>query len=368
TAQWEEEVYTMKYFDSNGNEVTDFEGVDTSTLTIKYYNSRGNEVSESQANSHNLNAPTSASYANAYRKDYEFQKEFTSNYYYTRSYNYNYVGNPVYVLDGKTITDTPDCNYAPWTVGEHALNNLFDGDLESVIHFSSAWGVSENKPAILAFDIGEAVKANSMILYTNNTANGNSKGFPSNFTLEGSLDGVNYFEMGKWTGIKQPSISIELTFNDNKTYDFRYFRLTVTSSNNGRVSLAELRFANTLRLTGNGNNHFSLDSDMFTLTGKWTTKSTFSCFGHVFVGQKNSQATFSFEGTRLMILSSSSYGRNFEVYIDGKKVSSAPYDNVTTPYIISYLSPKLSNGKHTVKIKCTGQANIDSIVTYTEKD
>ena len=73
-----------------------------------------------------------------------------------------------------------------------------------------------------------------------------------------------------------------------------------------------------------------------------------------------------FTGTRLAILSSDFYGKNFEVYIDGEKIDSIKTNKNVSPYGVSYLSTKLEDKKHSVVIKCRGEANIDSIATYTE--
>ena len=75
---------------------------------------------------------------------------------------------------------------------------------------------------------------------------------------------------------------------------------------------------------------------------------------------------FKFSGSRLAILSSTLYGQSFEVYIDGKKVNSIELKKQHGESVVSFISEKLANDTHTVQIKCTGKANIDSIVIFDE--
>ncbi len=308
------------------------------------------------------------SYASAYRSDYEFSNaQFETDYFYTRKYNYNYVGEANVVTNGKTQTLVADkSNYIPWDANLHNIQNLFDGNSNTGIHFSSAWGVSTSKPGILTFDVGEEITANSLTLYAYNQAPGNFKGFPKNFTLEGSLNGTDFFDMGSWTNAGAPKISSTFTFNNQATFSFRYYRLTVTATDNGRVALNGITFENTLRLNGDGNNFISPDNDALKFSGEWKGVATQSSFGHIYVGKKNATISFEFTGTRLAILSSKLYGNNIEVTIDGQKVNSIDVKEVTDSFGISYLSEKLSSGNHKVVIKCLGEANIDSIAFYNE--
>lgn len=89
-----------------------------------------------------------------------------------------------------------------------------------------------------------------------------------------------------------------------------------------------------------------------------------SNYGHVFVGQNGATIDFEFEGSQLGIISSNSLGQNFEVYIDGRKAESIDLkeDKGTNKY--AYISGKMENGKHAVQIKCTGEANFDSIAVF----
>ena len=121
---------------------------------------------------------------------------------------------------------------------------------------------------------------------------------------------------------------------------------------------------NDLSISGNGRNHLSLDRDMFTYHGEWQIAQAFSTFGHVYLGKAGSKLEFSFTGTRLAILSSVKYAKNYEVYIDGVKQKSVAVPNSTALFKIEYMSPALENKEHQVEIRCTGDANIDSIAIY----
>ena len=117
----------------------------------------------------------------------------------------------------------------------------------------------------------------------------------------------------------------------------------------------------------NGGNQLSPSNEVLTYKKNWTGKQTLSTFGHVYVGKNNSKVSFEFEGTRLAILSSKDFKAKFTVYVDGKKVSSVDIKEDESGVYVSYMSQKLESGKHTVEIKCKGEANIDSIVTFNEK-
>ena len=354
--QWTEPMFTIQ-------EVKDELG---NVIGTKYYNYLGQEVSEEEANNAELIAPTKASYATAYRSSYEFPKgEFESDYFYTRKYNYDYYDEAI-ASDGKTHTPTSDCNYVPWTPDLHSISNLFDGNLDTVINFSKDWGVSESKPAILAFDIGEEISANSLTLHA--LAN-YSKHIPKDMVLQGSVDGTEYFYMGSWTNVSLPkgSTKLNLKFIDGKAFTFRYYRLKITATESGRCAFSDLSFSNLTNFVGNGNNLFSPDNDMFKFSKKWKAAQAYSTFGHVYAGKKGDTMEFEFEGTNFVILSSSAYANEFEVKIDGNVVESLALKSEKDEIYASYLSQVLASGKHKVQIKCKGKASIDSIAIYDVK-
>jgi hypothetical protein len=112
-----------------------------------------------------------------------------------------------------------------------------------------------------------------------------------------------------------------------------------------------------------GGKQVSPDDEMFSYKGDWTAQTGYSNFGHTYIGKQGATVEFTFEGNRMAILSSESFGKNFKVEIDGKEVNSI--ELVAFKKIgASYVSELLSEGTHTVKITCTGEANIDSFVTW----
>ncbi len=345
---------------------TSFIGVGWGKFTpeLVLYDEEGNIVSTTPES-------ISVGYASAYRTSYEFPAtDFTSDYFYVRSYNYNYEGEVSVLTNPNHKYVEEQSNYVPWDADAHKIENLLDGKSDTAIHFSSAWGVSESKPAILTFDAGKRITANSLTLYKYTQNSLGNRAFPRNFTFEVSNDGESYTEIGKWTKLNAPSgDSVTLTFNEGKSYTFRFYKLTVTDTtpeNGGRVALDGLELSYTFRLAGNGKNFFSPSNSMFRYDGAWGGMQTQSSFGHVYLGSKNATMSFEFEGTRLALLSSKDYGREFEVYIDGEKLDSVELKKDGSAYSVSYISPRLENKKHSVQIKCTGEANIDSVVFYTE--
>ncbi len=75
--------------------------------------------------------------------------------------------------------------------------------------------------------------------------------------------------------------------------------------------------------------------------------------------------SFKFNGTRLALLSSEAFGKNFEVTIDGIKVNSIELKAIKNGCGVSYISELLEDKEHTVVIRCLGEANIDSVVIYS---
>jgi len=348
--QWTTPMYTTTT-DEDGN--------------VHYWNGSGQEVSAEEAGNTDPVPPTSVTYATAYRNSYEFTKEFESDYFYKATYNFNYLGDVTTVTDGLTQTYVAEkSNYTPWDDNEvYAIENLLDGDPATGIHTGRQFFVGAENPALFTVDLGREVTANSLVLYPNNLNDNCRLAFPKDFTLQGSLDGEEWFDMGSWTGKSAPAESA--SFDLSNSYTFRYYKLSVTAtrSNSARVALADIKLTYSLRLTGNGNNFFSPDDDMFTYKGDWQVKACNSHFGHVYAG-KNATSEFEFDGTRFAILSSKFYGRNFVVYIDGKEVSSAEIKADDGDFSVAYLSPELSKGKHKIVIYCPEEGNIDAVAVW----
>lgn len=146
---------------------------------------------------------------------------------------------------------------------------------------------------------------------------------------------------------------------------FRYYRLIITGSYSTHIIISEIELWKVFEI--NGGNLLSPDDETFTFKGNWSTESANATFGHVYTGKKNATVTFEFTGTRLAVLASKHFDRNIEVRIDGKKIESIaliPFENLTTDFGCTYISPVLDIGKHKVEIKCKGDANIDSFVFF----
>ncbi|MDE7265349.1 MAG: M60 family metallopeptidase, partial [Clostridia bacterium] len=79
--QWTVPLYTTET-DEDGN--------------THYFNSSGQEVTAEEASNVDPIPPANGTYVNAYRNNYEFadNSSYQTDYFYTRGYNYNYVGAP----------------------------------------------------------------------------------------------------------------------------------------------------------------------------------------------------------------------------------------------------------------------------------
>ena len=172
------------------------------------------------------------------------------------------------------------------------------------------------------------------------------------------MDGVTYCNMGTWKSTATTTFK-EFTFTD--TYTFKYYKLSVyaTTSNANAVAFSDIKLRYTLMATGNV---LTPDNLNLVFQGDWNIRQAFRTFGHVFVGKTDATHNFDFVSTRLGILSSSMFGKNFEVYIDEKKVDSMQIENGDES--LTYLCDALENGTHHVVIKCTGEASIDSIMVF----
>lgn len=336
--------------DENGNEVT------------HYFDSTGKEVTEEEMNNAEPIPPKGVSYATAYRNSYEFSKQFTSDYYYKRGYNYNYTSRPEILTEQgvpKLVEELS--NFKPWANDEQQFGaaNLFDGDPSTGMHTHNSFYTSADTPAILTFDNGSEITANTLTLF-------GGKGFPKSFTLEGSIDGENFFPMGTWTNSNlNPSVGTSKDFAFSAC-TFRYFRLRITATHSGssRLSFNELLFSHVLSVKGNGSNLYSPDSEIFEYRGNWSVQSEFSVFGHNYKGGTDATVRFNFTGTRLGILTTDGHANKYEVYIDGTLVTPIEAEQKHGGYSLTYLSPLLNDGKHEVIIRCVEDFAFDSLAIW----
>lgn len=353
--QWTKPMFTMREeTDANGNTVT------------KYYNYLGVEVSEEEANNAQIMEPTisnnSQPYINAFRSSYEsINNEFTSEYFYTRDYSYNYTDNVMQSGEQQLVSTNYD-SAKSWNWNLYKAENLTDGNRNTFIHTKNGWGSSESKALQLVMDMGEVKSVNRMTMYTQNRPNGDWH-CPKDFVLEGSLDGSEYTVIGRFTDIPRSGIAITVDFDETV---IRYYRLTITGSRAGLIILSEIEMWRVFEV--NGAKKYSPYDERFEYFGNWSTERVYSDFGSVIVGKRGANMKFEFEGTRLGIISSERLGTNFEVTIDGRKVSCIPQvkplNEQQGEYGLAFLSDILETGKHTVTIKCTGEANFDAFVVY----
>jgi len=356
-AQWTDPLFTMvdKYYDKDGNEVASADDENYDHTITHYYDYQGNEVSADVANAAEKIEPVVTDrqqpYVNAYRSDYEFPSnaDFETDYFYVRTHNYNYSA----TAEGLTpsVVGPDPCHE------KYPIENLFDSDPTNII--SSKDVVSESAPWELKIDLGKVIEANRMeitgFLFG---GNGSKNQTPNSITLYlgktlDDMKEVISFDNGKVDGVM-------LKFNFETT-QFRYYRLVVRHTVEGRFgSIAKIDFCNQIP----GGTLVAPSDDAILYQGDWRIEQTQATFGHVFAGKKNATLTFEFTGSRVGFLASPDFGKNFEVEIDGQKMSSIELkeDNGTSALV--YLTKALESGKHKVVLKCLGDANIDSIVVY----
>ena len=351
---WTKPMFTMveKYYDSKGNEVASPEAENYHHSQTHYYNYQGVEVTEQEANNAELIAPTRASYINAYRRNYEFPDNngFETEYFYKRQYKYTYSEaydklNQSYVTDPKCPSNFPK-------------ENLFDNDLKTAC--SSPAIVTSDAPWDFTVDLGEVITANRFVLtgrLNNNASNQNQT--PNSITLYAGLTPETMEEVTSFDNGTVSGITLQFNFDERS---FRYYRLVVRKTVQGRyAAIANIEFSYTI----GGGEKYSPDGEAFKFEGKWGGIQGHSSFGHVYLGTDRSTLKFEFEGTRLGILSSSALPHNFEVEIDGVKVTSiVDPAKQSGDTVATFISDLLKGGKHTVVLKCVGEANVDSIVIY----
>ncbi len=360
--QWTKPMFTMREeTDANGKTV------------IKYYDYRGVEVTEEEANNAQLIEPTvtknSQPYVNAYRNSYEEVKsEFVADYFYTREYKYDYKDNEMLSKEQKVVScaNYENKNGKVWDWENHKPECLTDGDYNTSVHSYNGWGGSEEKPIQFTIDLGAEKTVNRMTFFTVWRANGRYQTVKT-VKLESSLDGTEYTTVGKFDDIRlvEANGTYTSTINFDET-TMRYYRITITGSTLEYIILTEIEVWHIFEV--NGAKMLSPVDNSVTFKGKWQTEQTLANYGYVMVGSRNANISFEFEGTRLGVLSSNKFGTNYEVFIDGHKMTSVPQlkpvKDQKNETAMSFLSEVLEEGKHTVTIKCKGEANFDSFVVY----
>lgn len=228
------------------------------------------------------------------------------------------------------------------------------------LHSSGA--PSETKPFTFIIDLGEVCTANRFVFYSQGGRA--DPQFPSSMNLYASLDGVNFDLIGNYTDLQHSGNKLTIDFDET---EMRYYKFEITKSTGGYIIIREVEMWNTFEILGNGSNLIAPTNENIIFSKNWESRVAESSFGHVYVGNTGDTVNFEFVGTRLAILTSDAYGKSFDVYIDGNKVSSIDIVEHDGVYGITYLTDKLTSGKHKVEIRCTGETNIDSFAVFDEK-
>ncbi len=364
-SKWTEPMFTIvtKHYDKDGNEV-DENSPDAVRTETHYYDYQGNEVDEETANKAELIPPKgNPSYINAYRSNYEFPSNagFQSDYFYTRQYSYSYTGDETFTTAKQTCTES---KYQPWdSSATYAINNLLDGNDSTFIH-SGRTAISDANPFGVTVQLDSEVTASRLTFYGSTASSNYATYLPKKFKIWVSGDGKDWTLVNETENSKTSNLKVFANFDAFHT--FRYYKVEVTETharnNLGYICLSKIQLSSLLSV-GNGH-QFSPDNEAFAFSKQWTAAQAFSPFGHVYTAGNGAEMTFRFNGTRLALTSSEKLGKNFEVYIDGKKVSSIDIKKQTGDHVISFMSDKLSNDTHTVTVKCTGKASIGSVIVF----
>ncbi|MCH5153571.1 MAG: M60 family metallopeptidase [Clostridiales bacterium] len=391
--QWAETMFTVseKYCDINGLAV---EGVDSEgysytdatysdqtgtavalrrtykTGAVDYYSiSGGSRVRCSEAEFNaltqvQLTEPTVTNntqpYANAYRRSYEFpdNSEFQSDYFYKRTYRYNYQNNVQLGVGEQSVVED-QCenlflNTTSWGGGDLSVvvDGIRDMGGQQQLHMNRK--PTEAAPFTLVIDLGAVYTANRLYIYSQNRSD---LQFPKALKLYASLDGENYTLINSYADLTRSGIVQTLDFADTQ---MRYYKIEVTESMGNYLIIRELEMWHIQEI--NGGTKVSIDSANLVFTGDWEYAQAPSSFGHVYVGHSGNKLEFEFTGTRLGIMMSSMFAKNYEVYIDGAKVNSIELKANAGSLV--FLSDAMQNASHKVEIRCTGQVGIDSVIIY----
>ncbi len=222
---------------------------------------------------------------------------------------------------------------------------------------TSGKSTAEN-PFTFVVDLGEVCTANRLVLYSQSRSD---PCIPKSLLLYASTDGVEYTLVKTFTDVALSGNSLIFDFDDT---ELRYYKIALSGSTHsgGYIIIRELEMWHMFGV--DGGNHIAPDNAMFTYAGAWLGVQANSSFGHIYKAGANASMSFEFTGTRVGFISSSAYGRAFEVYIDGKKCESVKLKTVGGAFGLSYLCGELAEGTHTVEFKCTAEANVDSVVIF----
>ena len=307
--------------------------------------------------------PITVSYASAYRLSYQFaENRFKPDYFYTKVYYQSYSDNEIIITTKQTVIN--DYGYVPFN-NNFEIGNICDGDLNTNIN-TKAITISEENPFQLEFKFDAPITANKFrIHYSKNHNQAFIGSRPKNYKLY-IKSNVN----DEWKQVLDIKNAICADYIHTAKFDdfytFQYYKFVVTdtyyqtSSNPRFMVIHDLQFISQLELS-NGS-RTSIGDKKIKLYGTWSIEKTPSKFGRVYVGKENSSIQFEFTGTRLILFSVTNFKTNYEVYIDGKKVNSINIKESNEICKETFISPEFNNKRHSVTIKCLGEANFESIV------
>ncbi|KAK8896304.1 hypothetical protein M9Y10_014202 [Tritrichomonas musculus] len=303
----------------------------------------------------------SIQYANAYREDYDlaFSVPFHSDYLFRPHYTYNMNVSKNYNEKGKLIESSP---FKGWDANQE-LSSLFDDDENNQIHNNKKENgyVSEQKPFFITVDMEIEITANQMVIYGSTREINQYQ--PRDFKL---LVGNSVDDLQQIISIKDSKVvNKNVVVNFDKQYKFKFYKFICTKTYeriSGYISFRCIKF-NLISLNIPKGSQISPNSDKIILNGEWKNKQVPSRFGRVNVGQKDSMAKFTFNGTQFAICSIDPKNQCFEILVDGKKAEPMEVPDGGCDKLV-LLSKPLQKGNHIVDIKCCNESNLESIVEW----
>ena len=240
---------------------------------------------------------------------------------------------------------------------------MFDGNDKTFVH-SNRTAISESNPFSVTVRLDREVTANRLTFHGSAVSSNYATYLPKNFKIWVSKDGNDWTLVADKTNAPASNLKTIAGFDGFHTFSYYKTEVTATHARNnlGYIALNKIELSSLLSIKGG--NAFSPDNDIFAFNDKWNSVQAFSTFGHVYSGSNGAEMKFRFNGTRLALMSVFELGTNFEVYIDGNKMNSIELKKFSDSYNFSYISDELAKGTHSVVIKCTGKANIDSVIVY----
>lgn len=286
---------------------------------------------------------------NGLNDNYSPREPFASDYFYARTYAYNYTGTD----SGKGSLVSAD--YTPWD--GYPIDRLFDDNDDNYIHSAANNPVSQDNPFAITVDLGSEYTADTFTIY----GAAARRYQPKSFVLYGGTSPDNMTVLASVENAALEGDNVVVTFGE---CNVRYYKLVVTDTYDGSankyIAYRYAVFSNSAEVNRVApvNGGIQLSPDTLSYFGNWSLCSQFSTFGHTYAAD-NGRATFSFSGTAFGVLCPAGQG-SFDVYIDG--VFAATVNCSGSETAPAYVSPVLDNGEHTVELHSGGKFAIDSIV------